>query len=1009
MSLSSDQPLSLIDAALAYAARGWPVFPCSSQTKAPLVGNDIDPATGKKIPRTGGAKKATTDPAHIRTWWLKWPRALIGVATGFQRLFVVDFDPRVDEATGEVWTLERLKAELEAQMGCAVPPSLTSVTQSGGVHIWLEWPDDGGPAITNRGNLPLHVDVRGEGGYVIAPPSVMASGRDYHWLRRDGERHDPLRTPIAQAPAALVAILRERGPGKGKRQLDGAAETEAPPPRRPMRPPSDDPQEAAQRKWALAALDREIASLSRARQGERGAELNRIGFTLGQLVGAEVLSEAMAIAGLIEASTANGLTGTDGLDQVRSNAERAVRDGRGHPRDMSDVGTLAGQTRRDEGRWADSGRGEPTYGRGGELRARVAPVVVTPSTLPDGSPPFDALGRRERVQLRRMADAWLDRELARIDWRDEKAAGRLAWHFAQRVAAGLIDPEADLADPARRSRTMALGLMIAAHAGMAKSWRAGLETPLDIAPMRLMLRCARFPLTDFGIAERFNARFGQDYRYTTAKGWLAWDGMRWAVLDQDEKSPPAEVIDAIWRTIRAIQDEAAAIRATGEGSDGLDYAYFRGKVLCWHSGDVAQFGRQSETTGKPEGVQKLARRWLTVPIERFDCDPLAVNVQNGTLRFSRERDEDGRWRAVMVLDAHRREDLNTKICPAIYDATAVCPIYDGFLAWAQPDAAMRRYLRQVMGYTLTGLTGEQKTWFHYGRGANGKSTAFDIWAHVAGDYAGTIGIESFLDQGIKKRGDAASPDLARLGGVRFLRTSEPARGARLDEALIKALTGGEPVAVRALHRGFFDLRPAFKPHIAGNYRPEIPGTDEGIWRRVRLVPWAQHRAEGERDEALPEKLKGEAEGVLRWMVDGLMDWLENGLVEPDAVTAATAQYRDDSDPLARFLRLCVEISPDDRDKVQSSRLYEVFLAWCKAADEKEWTQKGFSKAMLDKGFRKKASDGMQWLGMKLLREAADFVDEHGHVRPLGEDGSQLWERGPPVDESDLDEWETPPF
>jgi P4 family phage/plasmid primase-like protien len=376
---------------------------------------------------------------------------------------------------------------------------------------------------------------------------------------------------------------------------------------------------------------------------------------------------------------------------------------------------------------------------------------------------------------------------------------------------------------------------------------------------------------------------------------------------------------------------------------------------------------------------------VTAPIEDFDQDPLAINVLNGTLRFKRDK-ENG---ASVTLEPHRREDLNTKLAPVTYDPDAVSVVYDGFLAWAQPDPGMRRYLHQWAGYSASGDISEQKLQFWYGLGGNGKSVTIDLWAYVLGDYSGTIGIETFLDQGIKKRGEQASPDLARLGGVRMLRASEPERGAKLNEALIKAATGGEPMAVRALHRGFFDLQPLFKLTIGGNYKPDIPGTDEGIWRRMKLVPWNAHVLEQDRDEQLPAKLRAEAAGVLNHMVRGLLDWLDNGLVEPEAVREATAQYREDSDPLARFLKLCTAVDPQGR--IQSSRLYEVFVAWCKAAGEREWTQRGFSKAMLDKGFQKKASDGMQWLGMKLVREARDFVDENGKVRedvPMLPDGAQ---------------------
>jgi len=380
-----------------------------------------------------------------------------------------------------------------------------------------------------------------------------------------------------------------------------------------------------------------------------------------------------------------------------------------------------------------------------------------------------------------------------------------------------------------------------------------------------------------------------------------------------------------------------------------------------------------------------------VPIEDFDCDKLAINVMNGTLRFRRETGADGKIRATVTLDPHNRDDLNTKLAPVDYDPDAPAPLYDGMIEWAQPDAGVRRYLHQWGGYSATGDTGEHKLHFWYGKGRNGKSTTIDIWCHVLGDYSGSIGIETFLDQGIKKRGEQASPDLARLGGVRMLRASEPERGAKLNEALIKAATGGEPMPVRALHRGFFDLLPRFKLTIGGNYRPDVPGTDEGIWARLKLIPWEKNidlefdeHGRPKKDPQLLDKMKAaEGNGVFARLVTGLLDWLENGLVEPAAVRQATQDYRDESDPLARFLRLCTIVDPDGR--VQSSRLHGVFVAWCKAAGEREWSQKGLSKAMIDKGFKKKASDGMQWLGLRLVREAHDFIDADGRVLELPDD------------------------
>jgi putative DNA primase/helicase len=169
VSVSTSVP-SQLEAALQFARRGWPVFPCSPRNKKPLIPRDKDEA-GKPINGTGGLAKATDDEEQIRAWWRKWPKAMIGVAVGRAGMIVIDFDPRIDEVTGEEWTLEQLKAELEEMMGCPLPVSLSVRTPSGGVHVYFRMPD--GDPIGNRGNLPDHIDVRGLGGYTIVPPSHL--------------------------------------------------------------------------------------------------------------------------------------------------------------------------------------------------------------------------------------------------------------------------------------------------------------------------------------------------------------------------------------------------------------------------------------------------------------------------------------------------------------------------------------------------------------------------------------------------------------------------------------------------------------------------------------------------------------------------------------------------------------------------------------------------------------------------------------------------------------------
>jgi putative DNA primase/helicase len=194
--------------------------------------------------------------------------------------------------------------------------------------------------------------------------------------------------------------------------------------------------------------------------------------------------------------------------------------------------------------------------------------------------------------------------------------------------------------------------------------------------------------------------------------------------------------------------------------------------------------------------------------------------------------------------------------------------------------------------------------------------------------------------------------------------------------MIKLVTGGEPIQARHLNRDFFKFYPQFKLTMSGNYRPQISGTDEGIWRRVRLVPFSVTIPKPERDTHLPGKLLREASGILNWLLDGLRTWCDKGLHEPDDVVQATAEYRSASDPLGRFLATCVVESAGDR--VQSSVLHEVYEAWCKASGEKAWSGRGLSMAMDERGFKRKQSNVMWWLDIKLTRSVNDFVDAQGH-------------------------------
>lgn len=563
------------------------------------------------------------------------------------------------------------------------------------------------------------------------------------------------------------------------------------------------------------------------------------------------------------------------------------------------------------------------------------------------------------------------------------------------------------------------------------------------------LACCRLPLTDMGAAERWRLRFGEDFRFCPELGWLAWDKLRWKLLSEEKDQVPAAVTWSIACTARAVRNEAALVAASGfppvgglndkerheletwseahgtanrdeylrgddpeNGGDGSRRAWIEqlepmdlligplSKRELW-SGKIAGFAKACEKAGIVSAMVKWIKGFpdIVVRPDQLDADRMAINVLNGTLRIERNKvkrssEDVAAGKSVWKVDGwrirrhpHDRADLITKLAPVKFLPAQQCPEYDAFIARVQPDEAMRRFVHQWGGLSLTGDIGEQKLAFFYGAGRNGKGTWVEAVAHLAGDYAGSIPIESFLETAGKRRGDQATPDIARLPGVRLLRVSEPEKGSALNEGLIKMVTGGDPVDARHLHKGFFTFLPSFKMTISGNHKPKIKDTSDGIWRRMQLVPWEVTIPETEVDRGLAAKLQGEASGILNRLIGGLLDWRENGLIVPEQVRLATRAYRDSSDELGRFLSALCEVGEDPLAcRVKSSRLHDFYSAWCEAAGGSFWKPKGFSDAMLDKGFEKKTSDGVWWLRVR-LRDGLDL----DRVK-LGE-----WPEGPPIE------------
>lgn len=438
-------------------------------------------------------------------------------------------------------------------------------------------------------------------------------------------------------------------------------------------------------------------------------------------------------------------------------------------------------------------------------------------------------------------------------------------------------------------------------------------------------------LTDVGNAQRLIERHGRSLRYLHRwSRWIYWSSNHW-IEDHD-----GQVYAWFKETMKALAADAVEIADDKERKRTLRHAL------------------ASEGAGRVRGGLEMARSEAGVPIqpEHLDSDPLLLNLRNCTYDLATETPK-----------AHCREDLLTKIAPVDYEPEAHAPIWTEFVATILPDEAVRRYVQQLVGYSLTAQTGEQILPVLYGSGANGKTTMLETVRHMLGDYGQVAPASIFMDQK-----DGIPNDVARLRGTRFVMVSEIQEGKRLNEALVKRLTGGDTLSARFLYADYFEFKPDFKAWLATNHRPEIRGTDEAIWRRIRLIPFTVTIPPEQRDPDLQDKLKAELPGILNWALAGYQDWATHRLITPGAVVAATDDYRAESDAIGAFLAdKTEETTPGSGGWVRNGELYDAYVTWAKANAGDPMTPKAFTQRMLEKGYQqhRTGKNGRMWLDLEL--------------------------------------------
>jgi len=514
------------------------------------------------------------------------------------------------------------------------------------------------------------------------------------------------------------------------------------------------------------------------------------------------------------------------------------------------------------------------------------------------------------------------------------------------------------------------------------------------------------PANDTGNGKRFLAHFGDDLLHVREIGWHKWVGTHFEIEGGEEfagvcaqntaarialeanfiAATPieAEEIADGEDALRDLKELSARPAAERSPADKDRAAALQARIDLGKKAEAKVEARQiarrrfavtSGNTSKIKGMMAQAINLRTIAPEELDADPLAFNCASGTLIFSRIPDPDGSDHADSVLGhieqrGHDRADCMTKCAPVDYDPEAKCPKFLAFIEKVQPTPAVRIFLQTYYGLSLTGLT-EQLLIFNYGSGANGKSTLAEIFARITGGYTQTVSFDSLTDEGFGRRGDQATPDLARLPGARHVRASEPKRGVVLDEALVKSLTGGEPMLVRHLHKGFFEYLPVFKLNLSGNHKPEIRGGDLGIWRRVCLVPWLVTIPKEDRRafaEVIAEFWEERA-GILNWFIEGAKRYLAEGLQIPDEVKVATEAYREEMDPIENFVRDCLDKTNGAEDRVAGADLYRAYEEWCAAQPLRAWKPNSFGTAFIAKGFEKiRTAKGSFYLGLRLKDE-----------------------------------------
>lgn len=444
----------------------------------------------------------------------------------------------------------------------------------------------------------------------------------------------------------------------------------------------------------------------------------------------------------------------------------------------------------------------------------------------------------------------------------------------------------------------------------------------------------RYSYDDTGNAERLKDLFGENIRFNyTSNTWMYYDGKRWRYDDKGRMKILAD------KVVDNMKNEKLFL---ADGVDQEDMEKYR--YRHW---------KDSRNHNKKVNMMKECEHLLPVTNETFDNDFDLFNVQNGFVDLKAGK-----------LNDHERKNYFTKISNVEYTDKADCPKWDEFLNDIfLGNQELVRFIQRAVGYSLSGHTSEQVLFVLYGNGRNGKSVFLDILNEVFGNYSTNIQPQAIM---ASKNQSDASPEIAKLDGARLVTTTEPNEGERFDEGLLKQLTGGDRVSARKLYENEFEFTPQFKLWMATNHKPYVRGRDEGIWRRFIIIPFDKQIPLHEIDRDLTKKLKRELPAIMRWCVDGFLEWQRIGLSEPAIIKEQRDEYRVEMDSIAAFINECCEINP--MQKVKSSELFGAYDRWAKENHQHIMSSTKFGKELVQRIKRKKYQGTNHYYGLNLTNE-----------------------------------------